>query len=445
MSLIKPGVFMNALKTVFCCAFCFFISSKLAFADLHWNQFRGPRGDGISTSKKLPLKWGEGENVKWKIPVPGKAWSSPVVWGNQIWLSSADEDGKRLYAYCVDAATGKILFDLKLFDVEKPQAIHKFNSYASPTPVVEEGRVYITFGAAGTACIDTGSGKVLWTRRDLECNHYRGAGSSPILYKDLLIMHFDGSDVQYVVALDKKSGKTAWKVNRSIDFKDLDPGGKPISDGDFRKAFATPHVEEINGIPLLISQGSKAIYAYNALTGEEIWRVEERSNYSASNRPIYKDGVIYLTSGFSSGQILAISPGKKGEVIDANLPSTYKDTQLKILWCLKRNVPKKPGLIVNNGLLFAVDDSGIASCLDAKTGNEYWRERIGGNYSASPILANGKVYFFSEEGKTTVVAESREFQVLAVNQLESGFMASPAVIDNALILRTKNHLYRIEE
>jgi glucose dehydrogenase len=436
---------MKTFRILFFLVICAFVCAATAEEKRNWNQFRGPDGDGISLADKLPVKWSEHENVKWKIPVEGKAWSSPVIWGNQVWVSSADEDGRRLYAFCYDVNTGRPIFEMKLFDVEKPQAIHKFNSYASPTPVIEENRVYITFGAAGTACIDTKTGKVLWTRRDLECNHYRGAGSSPILYKDLLIMHFDGSDVQYLVALDKTSGKTVWKVNRSIDFKDLDPDGKPVSEGDFRKAFATPHVAEINGVPVLISQGSKAIYAYNPMNGEEIWRVEERSNYSASNRPIYKNGIIYLTSGFSSGQILAIIPGKKGEVIDANVPSTYQNTQLKILWSVKRNVPKKPGLIVDSGLVIAVDDSGIASCLNAKTGAEYWRERIGGNYSASPLLANGKVYFFSEEGKTTVVAASKQFQVIAVNTLDSGFMASPAVTGNALILRTKTHLYRIEE
>lgn len=436
---------MKTFRILVFLVICAFVCAATAEEKRNWNQFRGPDGDGISLADKLPVKWSEHENVKWKIPVAGKAWSSPVIWGNQVWVSSADEDGRRLYAFCYDVNTGRPIFEMKLFDVEKPQAIHKFNSYASPTPVIEENRVYITFGASGTACIDTKTGKVLWTRRDLECNHYRGAGSSPILYKDLLIMHFDGSDVQYLVALDKTSGKTVWKVNRSIDFKDLGPDGKPVSEGDFRKAFATPHVAEINGVPVLISQGSKAIYAYNPMNGEEIWRVEERSNYSASNRPIYKNGIIYLTSGFSSGQILAIIPGKKGEVIDANVPSTYQNTQLKILWSVKRNVPKKPGLIVDSGLVIAVDDSGIASCLDAKTGAEYWRERIGGNYSASPLLANGKVYFFSEEGKTTVIAASKQFQVIAVNTLDSGFMASPAVTGNALILRTKTHLYRIEE
>lgn len=412
--------------------------------DTYWDQFRGQRGNGISTSANPPLKWGEKENVVWKTEIHGRAWSSPVVYDGQIWLTTATEDGHQLFAISVDEKTGKIIYDLKIFDIERPQAIHKFNSYASPTPVIEKGRVYVTFGSPGTACIDTSNGKVLWERRDFVCNHYRGAGSSPILYKNLLLMHFDGSDYQYIVALDKDTGKTVWKKDRSINYDDLGPDGKPVQEGDYRKAFATPHVAIIEGKPIWLSQGSKAIYGYNPLTGEEMWRVEERSNYSASNRPLYEDGVVYCQTGWSSGQILAIMPGEKGEVIDANKPAE-SGKKLKVLWSSKRNVPKKPGMIFYNNMLFTIDDSGIASCLDAKTGKEFWRERVGGNYSASPIFAAGRVYFFSEEGKTTVIEATNRFNVIAINQLENGFMASPAVIGNAFILRTKTHLYRIEE
>ncbi|HTD67829.1 MAG TPA: PQQ-binding-like beta-propeller repeat protein, partial [Candidatus Limnocylindria bacterium] len=222
----------------------------------NWPQFRGPNGDGHADGHKLPETWSEQENIKWKTPVHGRAWSSPVIWGKQIWLTTATPDAKQLFAVCVDADTGKVTRDLKLFEVERPQFHHAFNSPGSPTPVIEEGCVYITFGSPGTACLDTESGKVLWERRDLECNHYRGAGSSPILYRDLLIMNFDGSDAQYIIALDKKTGKTVWKKNRSIDFKDLGPDGKPKAEGDYRKCFATPHVANIDGKPLLISQGA---------------------------------------------------------------------------------------------------------------------------------------------------------------------------------------------
>ncbi len=423
----------------------FFVLS-VSFADeANWDQFRGPYGNGISTASKLPVKFGENQHVIWKVPIHDRGWSSPVVYDGQVWLTTATEDGHQLYAVCVDANTGKIIYDIRLFYVEKPQAIHKFNSYASPTPVIEKGRVYITFGSPGTACIDTTSGKVLWERRDFVCNHYRGAGSSPILYKNLLILHFDGSDYQYVVALDKNTGSTVWKKDRSINFDDLAPDGKPISEGDYRKAFATPHISIIDSKPVLLSQGSKAIYAYDPLTGEEIWRVEERANHSASNRPLYEKGIVYCQTGWASGQILAISPGADKEVIDAANQSPDPGKRLKILWSSKRNVPKKPGMICYSNMLFTIDDSGIATCYDAKTGAVHWRERIGGNYSASPVCAAGRVYFFSEEGKVTVIEAKNQFSTIATNQLENGFMASPAITGNAFILRTKTHLYRIEE
>ena len=412
----------------------------------NWPQFRGPDGDGFSNSRGVPLTWSEQKNVKWKTPVHGRGWSSPVVWGNQVWLTTATEDGKELFAVCVDRESGKIVHDLELFDVEKPQFCHKFNSYASPTPVIEEGRVYVTFGSPGTACLDTKTGKVLWERRDFECNHFRGAGSSPILHGDLLIMNFDGSDHQFIAALDRKSGKTVWRVNRSIDFKDLGPDGKPELEGDLRKAFATPHVATLEGKPVLISQGAKAAYAYEPLTGKELWRVEERTSHSGGTRPVVGHGLVFVPSGWSTGQILAIRPGKPGDVIDANAgDASVAAGQLAVAWKSKRSVPKKPSLLLVNDLLFGIDDGGIAACYEASSGNEVWRERIGGNYSASPVCAEGKIYCCSEEGKTIVIEAGREFKKLAENPLDEGFMASPAVAGKALFLRTKTHLYRIEE
>jgi outer membrane protein assembly factor BamB len=236
---------------------------RLNAAEMNWPQFRGPRGNGTSSSTNLPLHWSEqagGTGVKWKVPIHGRGWSSPVIWGEQVWLTTATEDGHELFVICVERDSGKIVQDLKLFDVAKPQAIINFNSYASPTLVVEEGRLYATFGAPGTACLDTRSGKVLWSRRDLECNHFRGAGSSPILWSNLFLLNFDGSDRQYVVALDKRTGETVWQKNRSLDFQDLGPDGQPASGGDLRKAFATCDVASFDGRATLLSQGSKALY-----------------------------------------------------------------------------------------------------------------------------------------------------------------------------------------
>jgi outer membrane protein assembly factor BamB len=413
--------------------------------EVNWPQFRGPNGDGTSSARALPLQWSETNHVRWKTPIHGRAWSSPVIWRGQIWLTTATEDGKELFAVCVDKATGRIIQDKKLFDVEKPQFAHKFNSYASPTPVIEEGRVYMSFGSPAIACLDTTNGQVLWERRDFVCNHYRGAGSSPIPFQNLLILNFDGSDHQFIAALDKQTGRTVWRQERSIDFKDLGPDGQPESEGDWRKAFSTPHVAIIQGQPLLISQGAKAIYGYEPLSGREIWRVEERQNHSASARPVAGRGLIFVNTGWSSGQLLALRPGKPGEVLDANAPRGSAARTLEVVWKSKRNVPKKPSLQLAGDLLFSIDDGGIASCLEADTGKELWRERIAGNYSASPLLAEGHLYFFSEEGKATILAATRQFEKLGENQLEDGFMASPAVSGRALFLRTKTCLYRIED
>lgn len=402
-----------------------------------WPGFRGPTRQGLSDSTGLPLTWSETEHVKWKTPIPGKAWSSPVVLGSQVWVTTATEDGKELGAIAVDRATGKIIHDVKLFHVETPQYADKFNSYGSPTPVIEEGRVYVTFGSPGTACLDTKTGQVLWQRTDFVCNHWRGAGSSPALWRNLLIMHFDGADFQFVVALDKATGKTVWKTDRSIDFQDLTPEGKPIRDGDFRKAFASPLVIEHEGKPLLISVGSKATYAYDPATGRELWRAEERKHHSGSVTPVVGHGMVFTATGLAKGDLLAVKlSGAAGVLTDAN-----------IAWRVSRGVPNRPSPVLVGDLLFMVDqDSGVVTCLEAKTGAEVWCERLPatGHHSTSPVYADGRLYFFSETGQAVVIAAAREFKVLATNKLDDGFMASPAVAGKALFLRTRSALYRIE-
>ncbi len=402
-------------------------------AEINWPQFRGPAGDGHSDAKNLPLTFSETERVKWKTPIHGKAWSSPVIWGSLVWLTTANEEGTELSVVCVDKATGKVLRDQLLFKVANPQFCHKFNSYASPTPVIEDGRLYVTFGSPGTACVDTATGKVLWERRDFVCNHFRGAGSSPIVWQDLVIMNFDGSDFQFVVALDKKTGKTVWKVDRSIDYKDLTPEGKPEAEGDWRKAFSTPHVAEVDGKPILFSSGAKGHYAYEPRTGKEIWRLEERESHSAATRPVLGLGMVFIPAGFGKAGLLGVKLGGHGVLGEES-----------VAWRLKKTVPNKPSVTLVGDLLFAVNDGGIAVCLDAKTGEVMWSERIGGNYSASPLFAAGRIYVGNEEGKVVVFAADRTFKKLAENTLADGFMASPAVSESALFLRTKTALYRIE-
>ena len=401
--------------------------------EAQWPEFRGPQGNATSQSDQLPLVWSEEKNVAWKTEIHGRAWSSPVVLGNQVWLTTATEDGRELFAVAVDRETGKIVHDVKVFQVERPQEIHPVNSHGSPTPAIEPGRVYVTFGAAGTAALDTASGKVLWQRRDLVVNHYRGAGSSPILFRDLLIMHFDGIDQQFVIALDKATGKTVWRTPRSIDFKDLGPDGKPAADGDFRKAFATPHLVTVGGQPLLVSVGGKASYGYDPLTGKERWRLEHRSTHTPAGRPVSGHGLVFYGTGWDAPELLAVRPDGAGDV-----------TSTHVAWRFTRSVPLKPSVLLAGDLIFMINDTGIATCVEAKTGTLVWQSRVGGTFSASPLHAAGRVYFFDEDGKTTVIEAGRQFKVLAENMLDNGFMASPAVAGDALIVRTTKDLYRIE-
>lgn len=417
-------------RTTICSAAVSLLTFQCVVAD--WPQFLGPNGDSIIDQTGLPLTWSEEKNVKWKTAIHGKAWSSPVILGDDIWLSTATEDGHKLSVIRVDKDTGEITLDKVLFEIAEPQFCHKFNSYASPTPVVEPGAVYITFGSPGTARLDPATGEVVWQRTDIECNHHRAAGSSPILYKDLLIMNYDGSDRQFVLALNKNTGETVWRVKRSIDFQDLDENGEVKAEGDWRKAYGTPHIAMLHGKPVLLSVGAKAIYGYEPETGKEYFRVESRVGHSSSARPSVVGDWVYYTTGWSQGELW-------GFQVKPDL--TAGEVALQIT----KNIPRKPIQVIKGDRIYTVDDGGIASSVDRLTGDTIWRDRIGGNYSASPLLAGNRLYFQSEEGKTVVLEAGDEYKVLAENQLDGGFMASPAVDGDALILRTKTHLYRIEE
>ncbi|MFT5467023.1 MAG: outer membrane protein assembly factor BamB [Verrucomicrobiales bacterium] len=404
------------------------LASTSAAAGENWPDYRGPSEDGhTSEGTTLPTEWSETENVTWKTEIKGKAWSSPVIWGDQIWMTNADEAGTRLSVVCVDKNTGKVIHDKVVQKVAEPQFCHAFNSHASPSPVLEEGRVYITFGAPWTGCLDAESGEVLWERADFECNHFRGPGSSPLVVGDLLYLNYDGSDFQYIVAMNKKTGETVWKTDRSVDFKDVDEKtGKIAADGDWRKAYSTPRIMEVDGKSTLLSLGSMAFYAYDPKTGEEVWKTPFQPNHSGALRPLIGNGLIFIPTG-SGGEVYAIKPG--GEVA----------------WRFKRVNPRRASPILLGDLLFMVDDGGVAACLDAKTGEEVWMDRIGGNFSASMIYADGKIWCFDEDGKSTVIEAGREFKIVAQNELDAGCMGSPAVSGNALFVRTRTHLYRIEE
>ncbi len=394
-------------------------------ADTNWPQFRGPLGNGQSSAKGLPLKWNETENVRWKAPIHGKGWSSPVVWDRQIWLTTATEDGKQRFAVCVDAESGRVVHDIVVINDPDPQFCHPMNSYASPTPVIEAGRVYLHFGSAGTLCLDTQTAKTLWMRQDLPCNHYRGAASSPILFENLLIVSYDGYDQQYVVAFDKQTGKTVWKRDRAITTYKSD-------DGDTKKAYGTCSVFDVAGRLQLIAPSAEATMAYDPRTGKELWRVRH-GGMNASARPLFGDGRLILNTGAGGLKLLAVDPQGEGDITDTN-----------IVWKYAKTVPTRSSQLLIGGLLFMVNDSGIASCLDAEKAKQNWQERFGGDYSASPIYADGRIYFFCQDGRTPVVEPSATFKLLAENKLGDGYMASPAVTGKAFILRSRSHLYRVE-
>ena len=390
----------------------------------HWNQFRGGHGDGKAVTANPPVDIGEDKNVKWKIPMPGKAWSSPVVWEDQIWLTNAPEDGKKLSAVCVDANTGKVIHDILVFDNPNPPFCIPKNSYASCTPIVEAGRVYLHYGSMGTACVDTKTGKTIWSRRDIECDHFRAPASSPIIYNDLLIMLFDGADVQFVMAVDKLTGKTVWKTDRTINFG--------TDNGDRKKAYCTPSVITHNGQEMLICPAAIATEALDPKTGKLLWTVYF-GGMNASARPLYHDGHVVVTNGM--GGMTVIKPDGSGDI-----------TKSAIAWSERKGVAKKSSQILIGNDLYMISDSGVGSCRDLKTGKVYWDERLGrGAYAASPILASNRIYFFSESGSVVVIKAGREPKILSQGKFDDGFMASPAVIGDALILRTKSHLYRVEE
>ncbi|MDZ4401687.1 PQQ-binding-like beta-propeller repeat protein [Prosthecobacter sp.] len=411
----------------------------------NWPEWRGPSAQGQANASGLPETWSETSNVAWKTPLPGRGHSTPVMWGDHIWLTTAiekaatPEEAKRrlesntgdqplvvlssvsLRAVCVDRNSGKILHDIELLNVKDPQWAHQLNSYASPTPVLEEGRLYAHFGSFGTVALDTKTLKVLWKNEELNVMHENGPGSTAVLHGDRLIAHFDGSDQQFIAALDKSTGKLAWKTPRSGE---MDPRAQQ------RKAYGTPLVVTINGLPVVVSSAANNIYGYEPATGKELWKIHYGElGFSMSTVPVADDQQIYFSTAFGKSAIIAL------KFAGVKTP--------EIAWRNNKNAPKMCSPVLHNGLLFYVDDGGIVSCVDVKTGEAFYRERIGGKFSASPILADGKLYFSSREGVVTVIAAVKEFKILAQNTLEGSLMASPIADGSALFLRTDKALYKI--
>jgi outer membrane protein assembly factor BamB len=382
-----------------------------------WPEFRGPTGQGHSTERDVPLEWSESRNVLWKTPVPGRGWSSPVIERDRVWLTTAvsGRGGTSLRALAFDVETGREVVNVEVFQLRNSNLLNLKNSHASPTPLVEGDRVYVHFGAAGTAALTT-SGEIVWKAR-LSYESQHGNGGSPVLYKDLLIVSCDGSDAAFVVALDKATGKTRWKRNRRYPFD---------------QAYSTPLVIRVGERDEVVSVGAYRAAAYDPGSGEEIWRVSYDDGFSNVPRPVYGHGLVYIATGFQDPSLIAVRAGGKGDV-----------TKTHVAWRVSRGAPYTPSPLLVGGELYVVNDLGIVSCLDAVTGSLHWQQRIGGNHSASPVFAAGRIYFLSEEGVATVIAPGRTFQKLATNVLDGATLASMAVFSRSVFIRTGSHLYRL--
>ena len=381
-----------------------------------WPQFRGPTGQGVSDELGLPLTWSETENIKWKVQVPGRGWSSPVVRGDRIWLTTATEDGKSLRAIGLDRNSGAIVHNVEVFRLKSPKQINSKNSFASPTPVLEDDRIYLHFGANGTACI-TQSGEIVWKTRLEYDNGQHGSGGSPVLFEDLLIVSCDGQDVQYVVALDKLTGKVRWKKMR-----------------EGYQAYTTPLVIHLPTGDQVISPGAFRAISYDPRTGKEIWSVKYGEGFSNVPRPVFGNGLVFICTGFQQPSMLAVRLDGKGDI-----------TKSHVTWTLNKGVPLTPSPLLVGNELYMITDNGIATCVDSVTGKEYWRVRLGGNHSASPIFADGKIYFLSEEGESVVIVPGQQFKAIAKNQIDGHTLASIAVSGGSMFIRSETHLYRISK
>jgi outer membrane protein assembly factor BamB len=405
-----------------------------------WPSKGGPTQDGIVPSAeaaRLPLEWDEasGKNITWKTPIEGEGHSTPVIGGDHIWFTAATKDGKQQYLYGIDRKSGKVIHHLLMFENPTPEELgNPLNNYAAPSPFLEADALYVHFGTYGTARVDPATGKKVWERRDINARHYRGPGSSPVVHGDLLYLTFDGIDQQFVTALDKKTGATVWKTNRTTDYGDLDKDGKPTRDGDMRKAYHTPAVFEMGGVEVLVSVGSRAAFGYEAKTGKELWTVRH-GGFNAAIRPLRFENVLVLNTGSERAHTVGIriDDQMKGDITESH---TLWDRE-------KRNASESCSLLVD-GRLFQVTRGGVVSCTDAKTGQDIWEDRFEGQHLPSPIAAGDRIYFCNDRGDCTVIRATDKFEVLARNKLADGMTSSPAVADGALFLRSKTALYRIE-
>jgi len=418
--------------------FCFFFvaflfgSEQASSQDKHWTHFRGSNLNGMAVTENIPLKWDD-SIIKWKTEIHDEGYSSPVVYNNQIWVTTAKPDGKELYAVCIDFQTGGIIYDIKVFTPDEVERKNSLNTYATPTPCIEKDFVYVHYGSMGTACINTANGSIVWKRTDFKCKHVQGPASSPVIYKNLLILHFEGTDVRYIVALDKSDGKLIWRSDRPTEpYEPLTAIG--------RKAYITPVIINVKGRDMLISNGSAVCIAYDPNTGKEIWRVVDGAE-STIAMPFTEKGVVFWYTGYMVDgdgtkftELLAVNPDGKGDIIGTNVLWKKRDV-------LSQNQMLTP--VIKDGLIYTINTRNILMCIDAATGKEIWSTHVTSNYNASPIYVNGNIWFFSVKGEVLIIKAGREYEVVAQNQMDSGIWATPAILRNSVIMRTQKYLYRI--
>lgn len=341
------------------------------------------------------------------------------------------EEDREMRAICYDLQTGELLFNPLVFNPDTLYRKHSINTYATPTPAIEEDFIYIHFGRYGTACLDSHTGETVWKRTDMQIEHIQGPGSSLLLYKDKLIVHMEGTKLQYIAALDKETGETLWKTYRPKKIYDpLKPIGK--------KAYITPLIVNVNGRDLMISNGSAVCFAYDPDTGEEVWYIIQGED-STISMPAESNGVVYFYTGYVTGddgeryaELLAIDPDGDGDIGASN-----------IRWRVKSPILQLPTPLVVKGLLYTVDSKGLLSCLDATSGKTVWSKKLKGKYHSSPVYANGHVYISSTKGNTLVLEAGEELTIVSENSLDGEIWATPALTAGAIIMRTSKFLYKI--
>ncbi len=417
------------------------VSAPKAMAQ--WPDRHGPTRDGVvaeSDAERLPIHWTDTENVAWKTPLHDQGHSSPVIAEGRVWLTAANAEGTRQFVIAIDEQTGEILHDRVVFEneiVEPLGGAVGFNNYAAPSCVLAPGAVYVHFGSYGTAKLDANTAEVIWQRRDLPCQHFRGPGSSPVLYGNKLVLTFDGVDQQYTTALDTETGKTVWRTDRSTDYGDLGDDGKPLRDGDMRKAYCTPAIVQVGDQMQVLSVGARAMQSYDLETGKEIWTLRHDS-YNAGIRPLWlpEKKLALINTGSRGAQLVAVR-------LDASTTGDITDSH--VVWVRERGNPRFAKPIEHDGLIFQVTDNGVLACVDADTGEELWKIRLSGDYRGSPIIAGDRLYFFNESGLATVVKAQREPQIIAENDVpEMATTACPAVSNGAIFVRGKEYLYKIQ-